>query len=63
MKTMAAKMMRMSMFVSGVGCDYSISQHLCGGGVNGMIVPEGSTFVVSPKWKDEYLDKNPREVL
>ena len=44
-------------------CDYSISQHLCGGGVNGMIVPEGSTFVVSPKWKDEYLDKNPREVL
>ena len=40
--------------------DYSISQHVCGGGVNGMIVPEGSTFVISPKWKYEYLDKNPR---
>lgn len=41
-------------------CDYSISQHVCGGGVNGGIVPEGSTFILSPTWKDEYLDKNPR---
>ena len=41
-------------------CDYSISQHICGGGVNGSIVPEGATFVNSPKWNDEYLNKNPR---
>lgn len=41
-------------------CDYSISQHVCGGGVNGMIVPEGSTFVISPKWDDSYIHRNPR---
>jgi len=41
-------------------CDYSISSHVCGGGINGMIVPEGSTFVGSPKFKTEYLEKNPR---
>lgn len=41
-------------------CDYSISQHICGGGVNGMIVPEGSTFIFSPKWNNEYLQTNPR---
>jgi glycosyltransferase involved in cell wall biosynthesis len=41
-------------------CDYSLSEHLCGGGVNGLIVPEGQTFVHSPKWKQEYLEKNPR---
>jgi len=41
-------------------CDYSISQHVCGGGVNGRIVPEGQTFVVSPKWNNDYLTKNPR---
>lgn len=41
-------------------CDYSISQHICGGGVNGTIAPEGSTFIVSPTWKDEYLYTNPR---
>ena len=41
-------------------CDYSISSHICGGGINGMIVPEGSTFVGSPKFKIEYLEKNPR---
>lgn len=42
-------------------CDYSISQHVCGGGANGMIVPEGSTFICSPNWKDEYMRTNPRE--
>ena len=41
--------------------DYSISQHICGKGVNGMIVPEGQTFVISPTWKDEYLEKDPRK--
>jgi hypothetical protein len=41
-------------------CDYSISSHICGGGINGMIVPEGSTFVGSPKFKIDYLEKNPR---
>jgi glycosyltransferase involved in cell wall biosynthesis len=41
-------------------CDYSISSHICGGGINGMICPEGTTFVVSPTWKDEYLNKDPR---
>lgn len=44
-------------------CDYSISQHVCGGGVNGLIVPEGSTFIISPHWKDEYLTTNPRKTL
>ena len=38
----------------------SISSHICGGGINGMIVGEGETFVVSPTWRDEYLTKNPR---
>lgn len=41
-------------------CDYSISQHVCGGGVNGKIVPEGSTFILSPTWKDSYIYENPR---
>jgi glycosyltransferase involved in cell wall biosynthesis len=41
-------------------CDYSISQHICGGGVNGMIVPEGATFISSPHWSPEYLLMNPR---
>ena len=41
-------------------CDYSISQHICGGGVNGLIVPEGATFINSPKWDDKYLKENPR---
>jgi glycosyltransferase involved in cell wall biosynthesis len=41
-------------------CDYSISQHVCGGGVNGMIAPEGSTFVNSPKWNNNFLNQNPR---
>lgn len=43
-------------------CDYSISEHICGGGVNGLIVPEGSTFVLSPTWKAEYLTTYPRQV-
>ncbi len=42
-------------------CDYSISEHICGGGINGMIAPEGFTFVSSPNWKQEFLVKNPRE--
>lgn len=42
-------------------CDYSIGQHVNGEGINGGIVSEGSTFVGSPKWKDEFLEKNPRK--
>jgi glycosyltransferase involved in cell wall biosynthesis len=42
-------------------CDYSISEHVCGGGVNGLIAPEGSTFVHSPKWDSKYLEVNPRK--
>jgi glycosyltransferase involved in cell wall biosynthesis len=41
-------------------CDYSISQHICGGGINGYIVPEGATFINSPKWNNKYLTENPR---
>lgn len=41
-------------------CDYSISNHICGGGINGMIVPEGSTFVGSPKWDPESLERDIR---
>ena len=40
--------------------DYSISSHLCGGGVNGGIVPEGHTFVYSPTWDAKYLEIDPR---
>jgi hypothetical protein len=43
-------------------CDYSISQHICGGGVNGRIVPEGATFIHSPTWNDEFLKENPRKL-
>jgi len=43
--------------------DFSISEHVCGGGINGKIVPEGSTFVISPKWKNEFLDRNPRGLM
>lgn len=42
-------------------CDYSMSNHVVGGGINSGNCPEGYTFLISPKWKDEYLDKNPRE--
>ncbi len=44
-------------------CDYSLSNHICGGedSINGYIVPEGHTFVSSPKWKNEYLKENPRK--
>lgn len=42
-------------------CDYSISSHICGGGVNGGIVPEGSTFIISPTWRNEYMEINPRK--
>lgn len=35
-------------------CDYSIANHICGGGKNGMIVPEGQTFVGSPKWPENW---------
>jgi len=41
-------------------CDYSISEHICGGGVNGQIVPEGYTFIHSPTWDNTFLTKNPR---
>jgi glycosyltransferase involved in cell wall biosynthesis len=44
-------------------CDYSPSQHVCGQGVNGMIVPEGVTFVSSPTWRNEYLNENPRKKI
>lgn len=42
--------------------DFSISQHICGGetSINGKIVPEGSTFIVSKSWNDEFINKNPR---
>jgi len=43
-------------------CDYSISEHICGGGVNGLIVPEGQTFIHSPKWDSHFLIKNPRNL-
>lgn len=43
-------------------CDYSISEHICGGGVNGLIVPEGATFIHSPTWKMEYLTAYPRQI-
>ena len=44
-------------------CDYSISDHKNGGygSLNGYIVPEGSSFVSSPKWSDDYLINNPRK--
>lgn len=29
----------------------SVANHINGGGINGMIVPEGTTFVTSPTWK------------
>lgn len=46
-------------------CDYSLSQHLNGGSdsINGKIVAECSTFVGSPKWKDDYANKNPRKSI
>ncbi len=43
-------------------CDFSLSNHICGGpdSINGYIANEGETFVGSPKWKNEYLTQNPR---
>lgn len=45
-------------------CDYTIAQHVCGGqdSINGKIVAEGCTFILSPRWKNEYLETNPRIV-
>lgn len=43
-------------------CDYSISQHVCGMGKGGMNIEEGSTFIFSPTWKNEYLENDPREI-
>jgi len=43
-------------------CDYSISQHICGGGVNSGRMSEGNTFILSPNWKDEYIQVNPRKI-
>lgn len=43
-------------------CDFSLANHINGGkdSLNGHIIPEMSTFVGSPKFKNEYLEKNPR---
>lgn len=41
--------------------DYSISSHICGGGINGKIVPEGYTFIHSPSWNPEFFQKDPRQ--
>lgn len=42
-------------------CDYSIANHVNGGGnLNGRLAQEGQSFVSSPKWKNEYLTTNPR---
>lgn len=41
-------------------CDYSISQHVAGGGINGKICPEGTTFITTPAWDNKYLTENPR---
>jgi glycosyltransferase involved in cell wall biosynthesis len=43
-------------------CDYSISSHRCGQGINGMVpgIKEGDTFIHSPAWKNEYLSNDPR---
>lgn len=40
--------------------DYAISSHLCGGGINGMIVPEGVSFVNGMAWDNKYLLQDPR---
>lgn len=42
-------------------CDYSLSQHICGGGINGQSIPEGMTFIVSPTWKNEYIHNDSRK--
>jgi hypothetical protein len=42
-------------------CDYSMANHINGGGINGYIISEGRTFVGSPKWSDDYLTKSPRQ--
>lgn len=46
-------------------CDYSIANHINGGAesINGKIVPEGTTFVSSPKWSNEYINSNPRRKM
>ena len=43
--------------------DASISTHICGGktSINGKIVPEGHTFIISPSWDDKYLTEDPRK--
>jgi len=45
--------------------DYSISSHRCAGGINGHVngLQEGDTFLYSNGWKNEYLEKNPRELV
>lgn len=42
-------------------CDYSVSEHICGGGVNGLIVREGETFIHAPTWRSEFLVSDPRK--
>ena len=41
-------------------CDYSISEHIAGGGENGGGTPEGVIFLPSPTWKNSYTENNPR---
>ncbi len=41
--------------------DHSISQHVCGMGINGSICKEGETFVSSPSWNNEFLNRDPRQ--
>lgn len=43
-------------------CDYSIADHKCALGINGMVpgMKEGDTFVGSPVWNEKYLTEDPR---
>lgn len=42
--------------------DFSIAEHLCALGINGMLpgLKEGDTFVYSPTWDNKYLTIDPR---
>lgn len=44
-------------------CDFSISNHMCAGGLNGMVpgMKEGETFIISPTWNEKYLTVDPRQ--
>jgi hypothetical protein len=45
-------------------CDYSLAQHLCALGINGMVpgIQEGQTFINSPVWDDKYLTESPPRI-